>query len=148
MNAEQWMKWRSWWAFYVGLPLVVYVAAGFFSVLSGKPFPVEDMIVKGDLLLLVIILLVTTLDWTVLDFILAPKTHVELQGWNQACFLVTILALFAYTMVYGWVVSSRLPGSLPIENKAIMIWFTILSLLGTICFCAAQNLSLLRAGRI
>ena len=148
MSPEQWMKWRSWWAFYVALPLLVYAGAGFFAYLVGQPFPVEEMLVRGDLLLLVIILLVTTLDWTVMDMLLAPRTQLSLQMWNQGLFLVTILALFVYTMIYGFAVSSRLPGAAAIAKQGVMIWFTVCSLAATIVFCAAQNLWLLRAGRI
>ncbi len=148
MNAEQWMKWRSWLAFYVVLPLLVYAGAGLFAYLLGKTFPAEDMLVKGDLLLLVIVLLVTTLDWTVMALILAPRSQLRLQGWNQACFLIIILALFGYTMIYGLVVSSRLPGATPIEKQDVMIWFTMFSLVATIFFCGAQNYWLLCSNAI
>lgn len=148
MSPEQWMKWRSWLAFYVILPLLVYAGAGLFAFLLGRPFPVEEMLVKGDLLLLVIVLLVTTLDWTMMDMLLAPRTQLGSQAWNQTVFLLTILALFVYTLVYGLVVSSRLPGAVPIARPDTMLSFTVLSLIGAVVFCGAQNLALLRSGRI
>jgi hypothetical protein len=112
------------------------------------PFTLEDVLVKGDLLLLVVILLATTLDWTVVDFLLTPKRQADLQWANYAWFCATFLVLVFYTLVYGWLVASRLPGGPSIRDPQAVLWFTALSAAMTIWYCGYRNYQLLLRGKI
>src|SRR5438876_4726374 len=101
MKPDQMRKFVGWCGFYVTLPVMVYPAALLIASVQGIPFSFEDILVKGDLLFIVVVLLATTVDWTIIDFRLTPASETRTRWLDYAIFVVLILALIFYTMMYG-----------------------------------------------
>jgi len=148
MNAEQIRKVIGWATFYVVLPLLVYPAAFFIAAFSGMAFSWDDLLVKGDVLFLVVVLLATTLDWTVIDFLLTPRSRAGDSWFDYLCFALLLIALVFYTMVYGWVITTRLSAAPFVANSRAVMWFSGASLLVWVVGCGVQYTRLVRRGRI
>ena len=148
MKAEQLRKFVGWYGFYVTLPLLVYPAAALVGGIIGEPLSWQDILIKGDLLFVVVVLLATTLDWMVIDFRLTPKTQSTQQWVDYVWFVVCILALVFYTLMYGWLITTRLPGVRPLHNPELLAYFSAISFVGWGLFCGTRYFFLLRQGRI
>jgi hypothetical protein len=148
MKPEQMRKFVGWCGFYVALPLVVYPAAVVIAKITDVAYSFQDIFVKGDLLFVVVVLLATTVDWTVIDFRLTPITKSTKQWLDYVIFVVALLALLFYTLMYGWLITTRLPESQPIRNAETLAHFSGWSLLFWTLFCGSQYFHLLRQGRL
>src|SRR5437879_3507533 len=124
MKPEQLRKLVGWCGFYVALPMLVYPVAALIALMNDMVVSFEDILIKGDVLFVVVILFVTTVDWTVIDFRLTPRTQTSQQWIDYVIFVVAILALIFYTMMYGVLITTRLPEAPPIRNPGLLAGFS------------------------
>jgi hypothetical protein len=148
MKPEQMRKFVGWCGFYVALPVLIYPAAALIGTVLGNPISFQEVLIKGDLLFIVVVLLATTVDWTIIDFRLTSEKEITNKWADYLIFVGLILALIFYTMVYGVLLTTRLPGGPPVAAPGFLAGFTAVSFITGTIICGAQYFNLLRQGRI
>ena len=150
MNDEQRIKLWYWVGFYVLLPLTTYPAAALLSYFMPIRFSLRMAVAKGDILFWVTMLLATTMSMTVIAFWKSPAKQMkptEMNLFDHLCFIVMTILVVFYSMVYGWIITTRLPGGPDMSNPDFVMRFTALSALATVVFCSRQYYRLLRLRR-
>ena len=152
MDRKQWYQFLGWVAFSVILPVLVYPAAWLLAFLTDTNFSWTKALSSGELLFLVVVQLAMTVNWMIQDFRERPqkstKQSLSKDVYDYCCFIGVLLSLIIYTMIYGWVITNRIPGGIPVSRSEAMMWFCICSLIGYASCCGMIYYRILKDGRI
>ncbi|MFN4261588.1 MAG: hypothetical protein ACK4RK_20075 [Gemmataceae bacterium] len=127
---------------------MVHPAAALVSYFMGTPLGLSDVLVKGDVLFLVVVLLATTWDWTVPAILLTPRSRAGEELLSYIAFIVLVLALLFYTLIHGGLIPTRLLGAAPIANPDGVVLLRGMSFVGGMTLGGVQYYRLRRRGRI
>ncbi len=114
----------------------------------GRPISWVAMLATPDLLFLVIIWLAATIDWTVVNLLLTPKTKAKHQGWHYFWFVISTLGIVALAIQLGVVLLARMTDVTPTQNIEIRSAYNVFVIVCGGIYAAGRYYSWLLEGNL
>ena len=107
LSPKQWRQFLGWAIISVVMPLVPYTLGWIIATFFEHPISVTSMLARGDLLFVVVLLLATSVDWTLSSLVETPRSQREVQTVNYVWALVSIILLVIYSGLCGLVMGNE-----------------------------------------